>query len=132
MAQIDAVRQVSLEYVGFYARQQLPIGVLRHTLRTEAFVAHEMDALVFMMSAYVLGEDGGDEVSDWVNVRLPIRPRWMPKWLWRKIPCRDARWELRCRPKWTYPHSNIQVPDLGPEVKIAVNQGLTRGDGQWR
>jgi hypothetical protein len=130
--QCEAVKHVCLDYVQFYSRTVLPQGCIDRATKVDGYLAHEMDGLVFLLRTAVLGEDGGDEVSDWVEVLLPIRPRWIPKWAWKRIPTRRARWELRAQPKWTYPHSNIKVPDLGPQVRIAMDGGMTRGDGEWR
>jgi hypothetical protein len=128
----ETVRSVCLDYVQFYARTNLPSGCIEQATKADGFIEHEMQHLVFMLRTAVLGEDGGDEVSDWVEVLLPIRPRWIPKWAWKRIPTRAARWELRAQPKWTYPYSEFLVPELGPRVEIAVNGGLTSGDGEWR
>lgn len=123
--------ELAMELVSFYARERLPRGVIDR-VEMHQMVDNVTDSLIFALTTAVMGEDGGDEVADWVTVLLPIRPRWIPKWAWRRIPTRRARWELRVQPMWTYPHSNIKVPDLGQPVRIAVNHGLTHGDGQWR
>lgn len=124
--------EILLDLVRFYAHQRVPRGVIQRATRIENWLDPVSDSLVYGLRTAVLGEDGGDVVSDWVTVLMPLRPRWIPRWLWKRIPTREATWTLTARPKWTYPHSSIQVPDLGPPVRIAVHDGLRRGDDRWR
>lgn len=127
---LNAYREIVLTLVPHYARTHIPSGVLR--ANAEVAVDRELDGLMVMFRGYVLGEEGGDEAVDWVTVNLPVRPRWFPRWLWRRLPCREAHWELRCQPMWMYPNSTIAVPDLGHAVKISVPRGMDHGDGNWR
>jgi hypothetical protein len=77
------------------------------------------DTLVAQLNAYVLTEHAGRMVTDHVRALLPVRPRWMPRWLWRRIPTRDVEWTLRVRPRWTYPRAGLRVPELGDAVRFA-------------
>ena len=124
--------EIALEMVRFHAQQRVPRGVIERATSIEQWVDPVTDSLVYAIRTAVLGEDGGDVASDSVTVLMPVRPRWLPRRLWKRIPTRQATWTLTAHPKWTYPHSSIQVPDLGSPVRIAVYGGLQRGDDRWR
>lgn len=85
----------------------------------EVVANHTADTLVAQLNAYVLAEHAGRTVTDHVRALLPVRPRWIPRWLWRRIPTRDVEWTLRVRPRWTYPRASLHVPELGAAVRFA-------------
>jgi hypothetical protein len=75
---------------------------------------HVVHQLVFELNAHVLVEDAGDEVVERIRAELPVRPRWLPRWLFRRIPTRQVAWTLTARPQWIYPQATLRVPGLGP------------------
>lgn len=121
----DVINTVTLEAVRFYAQQHLPRHFIENidTVELSTYFDHVSEHMVMMMRAYVLGEEGGETAEDTFAVMLPTRPRWLPKWLWRRIPTYRAEVTLTAQPKWTYPHSTIKVPELEQPVRIAVRGG---------
>lgn len=114
-----------------HVSRSLIVGAQRPTV--EAIVDHTADSLVAALNAFVLTEHAGPMATDWLRVELPLRPRWMPRWLWRRVPCRPAVFELRVRPLWVYPQATFKVPDgrLGAAVMMAQRQPSTRV-ADWR
>lgn len=86
---------------------------------------HVFHQLVFELNAHVLVEDAGDEVVERIRADLPVRPRWLPRWLFRRIPTRRVTWTLTARPRWTYPQATLRVPGLGP-ARMYVSKTLER------
>lgn len=102
-----------------------------------AEMTHHMDKvthqLVLAMTAAVLTEtdDGPITTTTTTTFRYtaPIRPRWMPKMLWRRIGWfevsvpRSAA--LTVEPRWKYPHAQVVHPlgqpirHLSPEHPVA-------------
>lgn len=110
-----------------YAQSRTSDLVLHH-LTVEQFIEYEMSALVTQMRACVLGEDGGDTAERTEVVVRKVKPRWMPKYLWARIFNEYVQVKVTAKPLWTYPRTNIQVPDLGREVRIVLPGGGMRVD----
>lgn len=78
------------------------------------------DSLAFHLTAYLLTENAGPVVVDGPVVDLPVKPRWMPAFVWRRIPTHRARFTISVQPKYSYPSANIKVPDIGRPVRFHV------------
>lgn len=97
--------------------RQIFKGAQRHQLRfVEDYLGNR---LVAELNAYVLTEHAGPAVEDRVAALLPIRPRWLPRWLWRRIPTRRVEWTLTVEPRWSYPNAAVQLPAVGRPHKLA-------------
>ena len=79
------------------------------------------DYLVLSLEAYVLAEDDGQPEVATQELRasfaVKIRPWWIPRFLWDKIPTKaefqTKRVTMEVQPIWTYPRATV-VPDMGP------------------
>lgn len=104
-----------------------------HQPTFELIEDHVANRLVARLNAYMLTEHAGGAVWDEVHVALPVRPWWLPRWLWDRIPSRDETLTLSCRPRWNYPRASVLVPDLGPAVMYAeVQRPSLRAVPDWR
>lgn len=125
---------VNLTWQAYYAQtvipgQMLPGGIFHEHFSTT--LPLDFDGLVMQLKAYVLKNDGGEPKTASVVVDLPIKPRWYPRWLWRRIPTRKAEWVLTVTPEWTYPSADIKIPQMSPAVRLST-QDFIRGDGEWK
>ena len=77
---------------------------------------NEARALAAGVIAYVLAQEGGQTVTATAYYWQRVRPRWLPRWLWRRVPEQREVTTQSAQPMWTYPQANIQVPELGPVV----------------
>lgn len=112
-------REIVLEQVQVAASEHLPRGVAA-TAAPDLHLDLAMDALVFTLRAYVLAEDGGEPAVAKATAALAMRPWWIPKWLWKRVPYRVVTEVATCQPKWTYPHASLEIPRLGPPVRLVV------------
>lgn len=122
-SEIDMLPTVlELDWQQFYARQGMSRAMLTGLHREQFHVAWDMirDELWATFTAAVMAEDAGPTESDWVKWLSPIRPWWIPKWLWRRIPTKIVDYKLTVLPRYIYPHATIKVPEIGPPVRIAV------------
>lgn len=109
------------EYMRVAAKTQIDEMLLTgiHHPQLEEFYVQEMRRLVFELNGYVLTSDAGEGAKDWVVADLAVRPRWFPKWAWKRMPTRRVRWELNATPKWKYPHASM-VGKLGQPVEMIL------------
>jgi len=129
----DGFEEISLDLLKFQARshidEQLFAGAQHVSFDIRRHVFHQ---LVFELNAHVLVEDAGPEVTERIRAELPVRPRWLPRWLFRRIPTRQVAWTLTARPQWTYPQATLRVPGLGPAT-MYVSTKLDRPENQrWK
>jgi hypothetical protein len=101
----------------------MPTGV--YDLSTDLVTNLAGEELAAHVSGFVLAEHAGKPVTDTVRALLPRRPRWIPRFLWRRIPTVSAAWTLSAEPLWTYPQSSAVLPPLGPGTS-AVDVTTTR------
>lgn len=66
-----------------------------------------------------------------MSALLPVRPRWLPRFLWRRIPTRVATWTLTARPEWIYPYSTVP-PQLGRPVQFLTQETARPHTIGWR
>jgi hypothetical protein len=110
----------NLQFQKFNSRIETPYGLLSG-LRDATLDAHFDDmrnALVAQLNARVLTEPAGDEVVATTAVNVPLRPRWIPKFLWRRLSCRVIRTTATAQPLWAYPSASVGVPALGRPVRM--------------
>jgi hypothetical protein len=102
-----------LQEVG--GRHLLPATGLQQT-EWRVALDNEARALAASLTAYVLAQEGGQTVTAYAYYWQRVRPRWLPRWLWRRVPEQREVTTQSAQPMWTYPQANIQVPELGPVV----------------
>lgn len=117
-----ATTETVLDYMQVAVAAQLPPGLHRQDLRLVADATTER--LTAQLSAFVMTQPAGNpvRVSRTISTTVPYRPRWCPRWLWRRVPERhDTRAiTLAAFPKFTYPSATIAVPALGAPVKFVT------------
>jgi len=74
--------------------------------------------LLYRVETFVLSDQGGKPVTAKEVVERKVRPRWLPKWLWRSIFVERVVVSVTAYPLWTYPSADITVPELGRPVRI--------------
>lgn len=111
---------VELEQLKLSARGRITRELFAGAQNAEVVLFYELDHLVAQVNAHVLREPAGLEVREQVSADLPTRPWWLPRWLYRRIPCRRTTWTLSARPVWTYPQATMKVSGLGPAYRYAV------------
>lgn len=124
---------VELMWRQFYSRELISryqLEGLQHA-QLHAFMDYHMDAMVMQLHGYIMSTPAGGLMGfdHHVDVMLPIRPWWIPKRLWARIPTVRGRWykHVEVRPEWIYPQATVQVPDLGRGVKfLYLNTNTTR------
>lgn len=120
-----AVEQfVALQWQGV-AAQQAVSGVQRFS--SSAWLSDVSDCLVASLSAYVLKDQGGEPVSATETISRKVRPRWIPQWLWRRVPEQSKSVTLTVTPEWTCPQATVKVPELKPAVQF-VARDFDRGE----
>lgn len=122
---------IALEVGKVAVRQRLAqnqiVGLQREVVAT--YLDMVSDSLVFELHGYVFKEQAGETVRDKISVKLPVRPWWLPKFLWKRLPLATGTWELSVTPEWTYPSANIKVPNLNsPVTKFYVGHNW---DDSW-
>lgn len=124
----------TLELARVAARQHITEELLTgiHHAELAAVFERVWGNLVLELNGYVLTETGGDTVTDSVTALLPLRPRWLPRWLWRRIPTRSVRWTLTARPVFRYPRASVAVPALGAPVRFVVADAARPTNVDWR
>lgn len=92
------------------------------------------DQLVTQLTTMVLTEPAGHAARDYVKAALPIRPRWLPKFLWQRIPTRDVKWTLTARPRWSYPHCSVAFDKkMGSAVRMIAQDSVdVHGKPEWK
>ena len=101
-----------------YARANLPPGAME--LKVEFIPRNDGEVLVAQISTLMLAEVAGDMESATITTTFaysyPVRPWWLPQWLWRRIDWRDKyvtrRLTADVKPVWKYPEATL-VPELG-------------------
>lgn len=99
------------------------------------------DALVHSLTAYVLSENAGPPVRS-VRTRREefeqhVRPRWLPRFLWRRIPTRTCTVSVTARAEaqatWIYPQATVRLPDVLGPARFAVmpRSGFPMRDEEW-
>lgn len=124
---------LELDWQQFYAMQHISDGLLG--LHNEQFKVgwdFMREELWARFSAAVLAEDAGEKVEDYVTWLSPLRPWWIPKWLWRKIPTKPVRYTLTVQPRYIYPHATLKVPQVGAPVRFAYQTLDWRMSTDWR
>lgn len=125
---------LELDWQQFYAQQGMTRPMLEG-LHHEQFAARWdifRDVLWARFTAAVLAEDAGPEVIDTVRWLSPLRPRWIPKWLWRRIPTREVKYQLRVQPRYIYPHATVKVAALGSPVRFPYQTATNYYTPDWR
>lgn len=89
-----------------------------HHTELKSLVDYETGNLVIRLNTYVLTDLAGPPAEGRVTVALPVRPWWIPKFMWKRIPTGRGTWSVKATPKWTYPSANVSVPPLGNPVRI--------------
>jgi hypothetical protein len=72
--------------------------------------------IVAALTAYVLMEEGGEPVVKRTYYWQKLKPWWLPKFLWRRVPEQQEVAVAVAQPLFTYPKANVKVPELGPVV----------------
>jgi hypothetical protein len=113
-------------------QQRIDHRVLAEALDPELVVHDTLEHMVIALKVRLLTEPAGGAATDYVTALLPLRPRWLPRFLWRRIPTRSVRWTLSARPEWSYPRASV-VPDMGDPVRIVLPEPIhVEGDPRWR
>ena len=116
---------IALERKAMFVRRETERRVLESLDRTQwtQFESYERDTMVTELMEYILAYEGGATASDWVVADLAIRPRWFPKFLWRRMPTRRVRWTLEATPEWIWPFYAMRLPEpLGRAVEFMVTK----------
>lgn len=126
------MKVLELAFQQFYSQARMPAGLRR--VEFESYANMMADEIIMQMRAMMLAEDGGPETTDTVAWLSPLRPWWIPKFLWRRIPTKHVRYTLTCQPKYLYPHATVRVPELGQPVRFAYMSPPwnTRDGSDWR
>lgn len=115
-----AYEQLTLEHVMLYSRFALPQGLvnMEFDMQMDVIANH----LVAFLRGFVLGEDAGPTQTTQRTVcwQEPVRPKWIPKWAWRKVKRTDhsETVKLSITPQYIYPESTVKVPALGRATHI--------------
>lgn len=99
--------------------------------RPELLLDFIAGALVAQLNAFVLAEDAGPVVAETVRVMLPHRPRWLPRWVWRRIPSVGHEFRLEVRPRWVYPQATVRVDGLGPARLLVTHLARPERAPDW-
>jgi hypothetical protein len=106
--------EVRLELMKVGQRLSMPIGFQRE--EWQVMVDHMAHQFVASLTGYLLVEEGGKPIERKTHYWQKIKPWWLPKFLWRRIPEQHEVAVAVARPMWTYPQASIRVPNLGPVV----------------
>ncbi len=104
------------------ALRELPAGAHHVEIQTE--VDRALDLMTVRMTALMLTEHAGEaetkEFTTTFRYTAPIRPRWLPLLLWRRIPWREVaiprKATLTVQPIWKYPHAT-EIQPLGRPIE---------------
>lgn len=118
---------IELTWCQMNARRVLPPGL--HGVQLHHAVEPVLEQMALTLQAYVLGDQGGEPVSNSLTVTRKVRPWWIPKWLWARIDNETRTVSVTAYPKWTYPSANIKVPKLGDPVRVFTREASL---GEWR
>jgi len=100
------VERIHLRMKKYAVRQAAPAHVVVGVnADVDMFADHMMDAMVYTLEALFPAEDAGPPAMTRQRVLLPLRPWWIPKWAWQRVPCKDAAIEIRVQPEWVYPQA---------------------------
>lgn len=140
MMSIPKITERRLDYMGVYAQvsasEDMVAGM--HHAEMRDYVDMYTRHLVLELKGHVLTEatEGPVSKSSTHTFRFtyPVKPKWMPKALWRRIPWAVAEvphtTTLSVQPKWKYPHATTVHP-LGQPVRM-LEAPSVRSRTEWR
>ena len=117
--------RIALERRQFAVKRETEPRVLESLDRAQwrQFESFERDTMITELMEYILAYEGGTTATDWVVAELAVRPRWFPKFLWRRMPTRRVRWEIEATPEWIWPFATVRLPEsLGRPGEFMVTK----------
>lgn len=123
----DLLSERLLRYQQVMARIDMSedyLAGLHHT-QVETYHNETVYQTYMQMRGYVLTEDAEGPVRgskrEVFAFTYAVRPRWLPKFLWKRVPWAEARpvreVTMSVQPKWKYPHATI-VGELGRPLRM--------------
>lgn len=74
------------------------------------------DSLKIMITELIAAHnDDGGPVECWIDIPVQIKPKWLPMWIWKRIPTVERRYCMRAEPRWVFP--NWAIPTFGTPQK---------------
>lgn len=112
---------ITLQFHQAYSHVQFPAGLVTK----EPEIAADLYGMLHaQLVGHVLTEAAGPRTVQGRTFDRKVKPKWIPGWVWKRIPTESAEFAVTVEPKYTYPHATIRVPELGKPVRIAVTSGL--------
>lgn len=112
---------ITLEALQLYAAERIPRQVLdMPTPAFEAFFEREFDMMLMSLRSHVWARDAGPQQTESQYITRKVKPRWIPQWLWNKIPQEEYKATFSIQPKFTYPTFEREIGKFGMTV-IDIN-----------